>query len=57
LNLVQNTLSTFSLQGTWYLAHSQNLGLKLTQADYSDAILTAASYSEFIVSLHYGYTF
>jgi hypothetical protein len=57
LNLVENQMTTFSLQGTWYLTTAQNLGIKFSQAAYQDQIADVNSYSEFITSLHYGITF
>jgi hypothetical protein len=57
LHLVENRLTTVSLQGTWYFTAAQNLGLKFCNAAYDDQIMSANSYTEFITSLHYGITF
>ncbi|NTV53132.1 MAG: hypothetical protein HGA76_09000, partial [Candidatus Firestonebacteria bacterium] len=57
LNMVENRLTTVSVQGTWYLTASQNLGLKISNADFQDQLAATNSYTEFITSLHYGINF
>jgi hypothetical protein len=57
LSRIDNQLTTLSCQSTWYFNSSQNIGLKLSSADYRDQITSAGSYTEFIVNLHYGIIF
>ena len=55
--LVENNLSTISLNSTYYFSSAQSLSLSLMNISYSDRISDINSYGEFVTSLHYGLNF
>ncbi len=57
LRLVENGLTTLSVDGTYYFTSGHSLGLKVASIDYADRLQSANSYGEFVVTLRYGLNF
>jgi hypothetical protein len=57
LDLVENTLTTLSLDGTYHLPGAQSLTLTLSSIGYDDRIVAAQSYGQFVTNLRYALNF
>lgn len=56
-NSVDNSLTTLTLQSTYYFSPAQSLAMALSNINYDDRVMSVKSYAQFVVNLRYGMSF